>query len=72
VADALVLGITQPVRAIAGAHDSNHILTPADTALLDEVEKRAVLFFIEHSDQHTGLTEDRARNRRKRPADKGD
>lgn len=35
-------------------------LTVADTALLDEVQRRAVRFFVEHSDPETGLTRDRA------------
>ncbi|HYC72063.1 MAG TPA: glucoamylase family protein [Opitutaceae bacterium] len=35
-------------------------LTAQDTALLDEIERRAVLFFIEHTDPVTGLTRDRA------------
>ena len=35
-------------------------LTPRDTTLLDEVQRRAVRFFIEHSDPETGLTRDRA------------
>jgi hypothetical protein len=57
--------IVLPARAgvAAAPMAARATLTPADTALLDEIEKRAVLFFIEHSDPHTGLTEDRARNR---------
>lgn len=37
-------------------------LTERDTALLDEIQRRAVLFFIEQSDPVTGLTRDRAPN----------
>ena len=33
-----------------------------DHAFLDEVQKRAMLYFAEHSDQGTGLTRDRAPN----------
>jgi hypothetical protein len=35
-------------------------LTQQDTALLDDIQKRAVLFFLDHSDPVTGLTRDRA------------
>jgi hypothetical protein len=35
-------------------------LTAQDTELLDQVQQRAVLFFIEHSDRVSGLTRDRA------------
>ncbi len=35
-------------------------LTAQDTSLLDDVQRRAVLFFIEHSDPVSGLTRDRA------------
>ncbi|MES2696087.1 MAG: glucoamylase family protein [Verrucomicrobiota bacterium] len=35
-------------------------LTSRDNVLLDEVEHRAVRFFLEHSDPKTGLTRDRA------------
>jgi hypothetical protein len=35
-------------------------LNAQDRALLDDVQKRAVLFFIDHSDPVTGLTRDRA------------
>src|SRR5688572_32896344 len=31
-------------------------LTARDTELLAEIEKRAVLYFLDHSDPHTGLT----------------
>ncbi|MSU22883.1 MAG: hypothetical protein EXS32_03565 [Opitutus sp.] len=37
-------------------------LSPEDSALLDDVERRAVRFFTEHSDPLTGLTRDRAPN----------
>lgn len=35
-------------------------LTVQDKALLDDVQKRAVLFFVEHTHPDTGLTRDRA------------
>ena len=38
-------------------------LTERDNALLEDVQKRAMLYFTEHSDQVTGLTRDRAPNR---------
>jgi hypothetical protein len=34
--------------------------TATDTALLTEIQKGAVLYFLDHSDPHTGLTRDRA------------
>lgn len=37
-------------------------LSEQDNALLDEVQQRAVLYFIEHSDAETGLVRDRAPN----------
>jgi len=37
-------------------------LRAEDAALLDEVQRRAVLFFTEHTDAVTGLTRDRAPN----------
>lgn len=36
------------------------MLTAKDNALLDEIQERSVLFFVEHSDPGTGLTRDRA------------
>lgn len=47
--------VTQPAW-----RTDHYRLTRGDTALLDNVERRAVRFFIEHSDPHTGLTSDRA------------
>src|SRR5688572_3730432 len=35
-------------------------LSVQDTALLTEIQQRAVLYFQDHSDPHTGLTRDRA------------
>jgi len=50
------VGLVSAVRAApAGAQ-----LSAQDTALLDDLQRRAVLFFIEHSDPVTGLTRDRA------------
>ncbi len=46
--------------ASAKAAPAPAALTAADNALLDDVQKRAVLYFAEHSDQATGLTRDRA------------
>lgn len=39
---------------------SSSTLSARDNELLDEVQHRAVRFFLEHSDPHTGLTRDRA------------
>ncbi len=39
-----------------------YVLTAKDSALLDEVQRRAVLYFVEQSDAVTGLTRDRAAN----------
>jgi len=39
------------------------LLSENDQALLEEIQKRAMLYFAEHSDQVTGLTRDRAPNR---------
>lgn len=38
------------------------MLTADDTALLDEVQRRAVMYFVEQTDPVTGLTRDRASN----------
>lgn len=35
-------------------------ITTQDAALLDDIQRRAVLFFLDHSDPVTGLTRDRA------------
>ncbi len=55
---------TAPLIRTAGAAPHRaaaaYSLTNDDSALLDEVQRRAVLFFIEHSDPQTGLTRDRA------------
>lgn len=39
---------------------ATYALTVNDTNLLDEIQERAVLFFVEHSDPVTGFTRDRA------------
>lgn len=39
---------------------SRNVLSAEDSALLDEVQRRAVLYFLEQSDPNTGLTHDRA------------
>jgi hypothetical protein len=49
-----------PPAAVASADDQ--ALTAEDHQLLDDVQRRAVLFFAEHSDPTTGLTRDRAPN----------
>ncbi len=40
-----------------------YALTVEDRQLVDELQARAVLFFIDHTDSRTGLTRDRAANR---------
>jgi hypothetical protein len=49
--------------APAAADRSEADLPARDQALLDEIEGRAVLFFLDHSNAVTGLTRDRAPNR---------
>ena len=44
----------------------NITLRAADAALLDELEARAVMYFVDQSDPRTGLTRDRASNREAR------
>ena len=56
----LVLGLTGTLRATTGVVPDAPALNRRDTALLDEIERRAVRFFLEHSDERTGLTRDRA------------
>lgn len=46
-----------PGLAVPG---QSYTLTAEDSALLDEVQRRAVLYFVEQSDPVTGLTRDRA------------
>ncbi len=55
---ALGLGLTGFARAASNEFAPN----AGDNALLDDVEQRAVRFFIEHSDPVTGLAQDRAPN----------
>lgn len=57
-ASAPLLATTPQVADAAMA--PTDVITAADVALLDEIERRAVRFFIEHSDPQTGLTRDRA------------
>src|ERR1700683_5313086 len=39
---------------------SSYTLTAADSKLLDELQRGATLFFLEHSNARTGLAQDRA------------
>jgi len=58
---ALALGVVSPARAAAETDVANTpTLSDTDTALLDQVENRAVRYFIEQTDPVTGLTRDRA------------
>jgi hypothetical protein len=50
------VGLVSAVRATPAGPS----LSARDTALLDDIQRRAVLFFLEHSDPVTGLTRDRA------------
>ncbi len=56
-----VAGEAMPLRLGSPSHAAP-ALTQTDTALLDEMERRAVMFFVDQSDPHTGLTRDRAPN----------
>ncbi|HWA27127.1 MAG TPA: glucoamylase family protein [Lacunisphaera sp.] len=59
----LLLGVSLfSFGIIASTHAETTLatLTEGDTVLLDEVQRRAVLFFTEQSDPVTGLTRDRA------------
>ncbi len=69
----LVLGLTALALPLRGGMqgtplvpalkaESSYALAPAESALLDEMERRAVLYFVEQSDPLTGLTHDRAAN----------
>jgi hypothetical protein len=49
---------TAPLRA--GTDIVRDGLTSKDKALLTEIQQRAVLFFLDHSDPNSGLTRDRA------------
>lgn len=51
-----------PAVTNASAGAANYSPTLAETQLLDDLQRRAVLFFLEHTDPRTGLTEDRAPN----------
>src|SRR5215210_5568910 len=41
---------------------ASYVLTDDDKALLEDLSRRAFLYFLEHADPHTGLVLDRARN----------
>ena len=41
---------------------NGYVITVDDARLLDEVQRRAALYFVEQSDAVTGLTRDRAAN----------
>lgn len=64
----LVAGLTAsaPLLATARTADASTAssslpkLAARDTELLEEIQRRAVRFFLEHSDPRTGLTRDRA------------
>ena len=47
--------------AAAWGADRRPVLAAAEAALLDEVQRRAVLYFVEQTDAESGLTLDRAR-----------
>ena len=52
---------TSPASMAAGGESLDYTPTRAEIELLDDVQWRAVRFFLEHSDPRTGLTQDRAR-----------
>ncbi|HVU36261.1 MAG TPA: glucoamylase family protein [Opitutaceae bacterium] len=45
---------------VARSQPADYPLAPRDLVMLDQIQQRAVRFFVEHSDPHTGLTRDRA------------
>ncbi len=49
------------VVAAAGGAERRAVVAADDAALLDEVQRRAVLYFVEQTDAGSGLTPDRAR-----------
>ncbi|MFA5262507.1 MAG: hypothetical protein WC378_01685, partial [Opitutaceae bacterium] len=53
-------GIAAFTHFLVAASSPAPALSPKDVALLDEIEKRAVLFFVEQTDPNSGLTRDRA------------
>ncbi len=57
----VVAPVARAQEAWAGL-GGGYVMTAQDTALLNEVQRRAVLFFTEHTDAVTGLTRDRAPN----------
>lgn len=50
-------------EARASAAQPTYALTEEDRRLVDELQARAVLYFLDHTDPRTGLTRDRAANR---------
>ena len=57
---ALLAAICARVSAATAVDTSTYALTAADLKLLDELERHATLFFLDHSNVRTGLTQDRA------------
>lgn len=58
---ALTSTLSSPLHATAEiVPASRNALTASDTVFLNEVQRRAVLYFLEQSDPRTGLTHDRA------------
>lgn len=55
----LLLAVALPVVP-AGAADSVPRLNPADTAFVDDLQRRAVRYFVEQTDPLSGLVRDRA------------
>jgi hypothetical protein len=48
------------LAAMTGSDDPNYALSAADSTFLGDLQQRAVLYFLDHSDDHTGLAQDRA------------
>ena len=61
VADGSRPGKTTVLPPLASL-DGGYVLNHDDSALLDDMQRRAVLYFIEQSDPVTGLARDRAPN----------
>lgn len=58
---AISAALSAPLHATAEVAPSRRqVLDSADAALLDEMQRRAVLYFLEQSDPDSGLTHDRA------------
>jgi hypothetical protein len=62
----VMVAIATPLKAqqawVGAGAGAGYVITADDSTLLDEVQRRAALYFVEQSDAVTGLTRDRAAN----------